>query len=98
MAPPSFLEACLQEVERAVGIEENEEVQTSDNVEYVAHRQQGPLSVFQMQLPVACMLFLGNIACCSKGVLVRTLRPSFPPLRASRCHKRYQWAAVHQES
>jgi hypothetical protein len=85
LAVPSFLENCLVEVERAVGIQranrsralnepdgrsdggvgDNDDDDVDDDDEVV------PLSIFQMQLPVACLVLLGSLATNSCGVLVR---------------------------
>lgn len=69
MAVPSFLEACLCLVERAVGI-----VHGLDADAQAVDEEVKPLSVFQMQLPMACMLLLSAMAASSRGVLVRFVR------------------------
>lgn len=65
MAVPTFLEACLRHIERAVG------VISSDDHGSDAAEEPKPLSVFQMQLPVACMSLLSAMAMSSCGTLVR---------------------------
>ena len=58
LAVPSFLAACVAKVERVVGGAEGDEGSE-------------PLSIFQMQLPVACLELLGTLCTCSAGILVR---------------------------
>lgn len=69
IAVPSFLEVCLRQVERAVGIE-HETLPGAESAGPQAHA--APLSVFQMQLPIACLQLLSALCICSDGVLVRS--------------------------
>jgi hypothetical protein len=72
LAVHSFLDAVLREVERTVGIVDTDHsrgeeagVEGEDGVATAA-----PLSIFQMQLPVAGLVLLGTLCTCSRGVLV----------------------------
>ena len=67
IAVPSFLDACLRQVERAVGIADVNSADDNGEHEGAA----APLSIFQMQLPVACLVLLGTLCSQSIGVLVR---------------------------
>jgi hypothetical protein len=69
LAVPSFLEACLAEVERAVGIRRDGRVDSQRDES--GEEDVVPLSIFEMQLPVACLVLLGSVAASSSGVLVR---------------------------
>jgi hypothetical protein len=69
LAVPSFLEACLAEVERAVGIRRDGRVDSQRDES--GEEDVVPLSIFEMQLPVACLVLLGSAAASSSGVLVR---------------------------
>ena len=82
IAVPSFLDGCLRQVERAVGIAEPQAESNDGDIAAAA-----PLSIFQMQLPVACLVLLGTLCAHSRGVLVRSqLWCSTNTCVAASCH------------
>jgi hypothetical protein len=70
IAVPSFLEACLRQIERAVGVVYGSAAEASAVGDASVAADPAPLSIFQMQLPVACLQLLGTLCTCSGGVLV----------------------------
>lgn len=76
IAVPSFLEECLVHAEAAVGVVgaavRDSGVATPQNQSPAGGGSpKAPLSIFQMQLPVAALNLLGALCTCSAGVLVR---------------------------